>query len=77
MSGSFPSGPSGTFLPYLLIPSLFQNLKCHQVKKMNESCPREIKSYGGDKSVRGAKRRENRDESHGSETVADCNQRPG
>lgn len=44
---------------------------------MNESCPREIKSYGGDKSVRGAKRSENRDENQGSETVADCNQRPG
>ena len=47
------------------------------VKKMNESCPREIKSYGGDKSVRGAKKSENRDENQGSETVADGNQRPG
>lgn len=44
---------------------------------MNESCPREIKSYGGDRSVRGAKRSENRDESQRSETVADSNQRPG
>ena len=38
---------------------------------MNESCPREIKSYGGDKSVRGAKKSENRDENQAKEgTIA-------
>ena len=67
-------GPSYPICSYLLCS---KTLEVSSVKKMNESCPREIKSYGGDKSVRGAKRRENRDESHGSETVADCNQRPG